>query len=45
MIGALLLVQLFFGIHYVAAKMVVSWVSPAAWILVRVGVAALIWLS
>jgi drug/metabolite transporter (DMT)-like permease len=42
---ALLLVQLFFGIHYVAAKMVVGWVSPAAWILCRVGAAALILLA
>lgn len=34
--GALLAVQLLFGVHYVVAKWIVSEVSPAAWALLRV---------
>lgn len=42
-VGVLLLVQLFFGLHYVAAKSLLQWVDPAAWALVRVaGAAALL---
>lgn len=39
-IGVLLLVQLFFGLHYVAGKVLLQWVDPAAWALVRVVAAA-----
>ena len=41
-VGVLLLVQLFFGLHYVAAKSLLRWIDPAAWALVRVAGAALL---
>lgn len=39
-IGVLLLVQLFFGLHYVAGKVLLESIDPAAWALVRVVAAA-----
>jgi len=44
-VGALLLVQLLFGIHYVAAKEVLAWIHPAAWVLLRIGSAGLLLLA
>ncbi len=40
LIGVLLLVQLFFGLHYVAGKVLLESIDPAAWALVRVVAAA-----
>ncbi|MBN1824684.1 MAG: DMT family transporter [Candidatus Eisenbacteria bacterium] len=42
---ALLTVQVVFAVHYVAAKMVVEFVPPRAWALVRVAAAAAILLA
>ena len=42
--GALILVQVFFGLHYLAAKIVLEEIPPAAWALIRVSSAALIML-
>lgn len=41
-IGVLLLVQVFFGTHYVAGKVLLQWIDPAAWALVRVVAAAVL---
>jgi drug/metabolite transporter (DMT)-like permease len=40
--GALLLVQIVFGIHYLAAKIVVETIPPRTWAVLRVGSAALL---
>ncbi len=40
--GALVLIQVFFGLHYLAAKIVLSEIPPAAWALLRVSAAALL---
>ncbi len=39
-VGALLLVQLFFGLHYVAAKIVLGEIPPRAWATLRAAAAA-----
>jgi drug/metabolite transporter (DMT)-like permease len=39
---ALLLVQVFFGVHYVGAKVVLAHMSPAAWAVLRILAAAVI---
>lgn len=41
-IGALTAVQLLFGVHYLAAKLVMAEIPPRAWALLRIGLAALI---
>jgi drug/metabolite transporter (DMT)-like permease len=41
-VGALLLVQVFFGIHYVAAKIVIEIIPPTAWAVLRIAAAAAI---
>jgi len=38
--GALALVQIFFGLHYLAAKLLLLELAPAAWALIRVSSAA-----
>jgi drug/metabolite transporter (DMT)-like permease len=43
--GALVLVQIFFGLHYLAAKLVLTEVPPRLWALIRVSCAALILLG
>ena len=40
--GSLVLIQVFFGLHYLAAKIVLSEIPPAAWALLRVSAAALL---
>ncbi len=42
--AALLTVQLVFGVHYLAAKWIVSELAPAAWACLRVGAAAVVFL-
>ncbi len=42
LIGVLLLVQLFFGLHYVTGKILLQWIDPAAWALVRVVAASVL---
>jgi drug/metabolite transporter (DMT)-like permease len=42
---ALLLVQIFFGLHYIAAKIVLAHIPPAAWAVLRIVVAATILLG
>jgi drug/metabolite transporter (DMT)-like permease len=44
-VGALVAVQVFFGLHYLAAKVVVEFVSPRAWALMRVSLAFLVLLG
>lgn len=41
-IGALLAVQVFFGLHYLAAKLVLAEIPPLTWATLRVGAAALL---
>lgn len=40
--AALVLVQIFFGVHYLAAKIVLEEIPPRAWATMRVGAAALL---
>ncbi len=40
--GSLVLIQVIFGLHYLAAKIVLSEIPPAAWALLRVSAAALL---
>jgi drug/metabolite transporter (DMT)-like permease len=40
--GALVLVQVFFGLHYLAAKVVLTEIPPRLWALIRVGCGALV---
>ena len=40
--GSLVLIQVIFGLHYLAAKIVLSQIPPAAWALLRVSAAALL---
>jgi drug/metabolite transporter (DMT)-like permease len=44
-IAALLLVQIFFGLHYVAAKIVLAYIPPGAWATIRIVIAASILLA
>ena len=41
-IAALLAVQVFFGVHYVGAKIILGYVPPLAWATMRIVAAALI---
>jgi drug/metabolite transporter (DMT)-like permease len=41
-VGALLLVQVFFGLHYIAAKIVLAYIPPGAWATMRILAAAAI---
>jgi len=41
-VGALVLVQVFFGLHYLAAKVLLEFIPPRAWAVVRVVPAALL---
>jgi drug/metabolite transporter (DMT)-like permease len=43
--GALVLVQVFFGLHYLAAKVLLEEIPPRAWALIRVGCAAVLMLA
>jgi drug/metabolite transporter (DMT)-like permease len=43
--SALLAVQLFFGLHYLAAKLVLAEIPPRAWAAIRISAAALILLA
>jgi drug/metabolite transporter (DMT)-like permease len=43
--GALVLVQVFFGVHYLAAKVVLREIPPAVWALIRVSAAAALLLA
>lgn len=45
MLGALVLVQVFFGVHYVVAKQLLDWIDPAAWAVLRIGTAAVLLLA
>ncbi len=45
MVAALLLVQLFFGLHYFAAKVVLMHLEPRAWAVLRVAGAAVVLLG
>ena len=40
--ASLVLIQVFFGLHYLAAKIVLSEIPPALWALMRVSAAALL---
>ena len=40
--GSLVLIQVIFGLHYFAAKIVLSEIPPALWALMRVAAAALL---
>src|SRR5512136_1971519 len=44
-LGALFLVQIFFGLHYLAAKIVLETIPPRAWAAIRVTAAAAILLA
>ncbi len=44
-VSALLAVQLCFGLHYLAAKLVLAEIPPRAWAAIRIGAAALILLA
>jgi drug/metabolite transporter (DMT)-like permease len=44
-VAALLAVQLFFGLHYLAAKLVLEEIPPRAWAAIRISAAALILLA
>jgi drug/metabolite transporter (DMT)-like permease len=44
-VTALLAVQLFFGLHYLAAKLVLAEIPPRAWAAIRISAAALILLA
>jgi len=41
-VGALILVQVFFGVHYLAAKVLLEFIPPRAWAVLRVIPAALL---
>jgi drug/metabolite transporter (DMT)-like permease len=41
-VGALVLVQVFFGVHYLAAKVLLEFIPPRAWAVLRVVPAALL---
>ncbi|HKQ61106.1 MAG TPA: DMT family transporter [Candidatus Polarisedimenticolaceae bacterium] len=43
--GALILVQVFFGLHYLAAKVVLREIPPRAWAVLRVAAAAVLLLA
>ena len=44
-VGALILVQVFFGLSYLASKVLLDFIPPRAWAVVRVVGAALILLA